>query len=136
MIGEHDVLLIHRDIGVIFIEVKNLTGKQKGKNLKDAVKRNVKTATNQVEKYVCSLDATMSECGLEKAIVSLSIIALPNVKRDVVEGISSSKRTIFLCEEDCQSTDAMEQWWMEHIPQSHKQETTIDCKTYLQLLAM
>ena len=135
--GEQDIIIIHRDFGVIFIEVKNLDIEQTGKKLGDAVKRNIKTAEDQLQKDVHSLEHAVKECGVENMILSLHVIALTNLKRGQLEDISNTDRTIFLCEEDYLSVEAMEQWWQKYVLQLDRvRNFPIDSMTYLQLLAM
>ncbi|CAG0889659.1 unnamed protein product [Darwinula stevensoni] len=83
--GEHDILLLHRNFGVIFIQAKNLDTQHTGKKLRDAVKRNTKTAGEQLKKDLLSLEVAMQESD------------------------------VFLCEEDLESLESIELWWNERI---------------------
>ncbi|CAG0891330.1 unnamed protein product [Darwinula stevensoni] len=135
--GEHDIVLIHRHIGIIFIQVKNLDTEQTGNKLTKALERNIQTAEEQLEKDLRSLEAATRECGLTGMNVSLRIIALTNAKRDQVAGTSHGANTVFLCAEDNESAETMERWWHQHILQSQLAEIPpIDSRTYLQLVAI
>ncbi|CAG0891739.1 unnamed protein product, partial [Darwinula stevensoni] len=139
----HDIVLIHRNFGAILIQIKNLNPEKTEKGVGDATK-NIKTAAKQLEMKIRSVSATriklenaMRECGLENINVSLSVIALPTVKREWVHERPSGVGLVFLCEEDCSSAKSLEEWWQKHILQSeHLQSFTIKDETYISLLAI
>ncbi|CAG0891848.1 unnamed protein product [Darwinula stevensoni] len=132
--GEHDIVLIHREIGVIFVQVKNVDSRRK---LND----NFDKAKTQLEKDFCNFETTWNdfkESDAKDMTVSLCVVALTNVKRAQVERKSLSDlpvRSVFLCEEDLESLESIERWWNGHVLH-HLQGSTIDSRSYLRLLAM
>ncbi|CAG0893666.1 unnamed protein product [Darwinula stevensoni] len=129
--GEHDIVLIHREFGVVFMQVKNLSSKSK-------VKENVQKAKKQLKNDVLSLKATVQESGSGDVNVSLCVLALANVKRSQVEAKSLSDMpvpTVFLCEEDLETAESIERWWNEQVLHQLS-NSIIDSRTYLKLLAI
>ncbi|CAG0896733.1 unnamed protein product [Darwinula stevensoni] len=152
MTGEHDVVMIHRELGAVFMQVKNLdtkSSKDKPSNAvknregitnkarKNAVKRNIDAAEEQLKKDVKSLKAAIKESGVDGIDVSLCVIALVNVKRAEVERKpihDIQPPIVFLCEEDLKSVKSIEQWWNDHL--LSKLQSSIDTRMYLKLLAI
>ncbi|CAG0885099.1 unnamed protein product [Darwinula stevensoni] len=139
----HDIVLIHHNFGVILIQIKNLNAEKTEKEVGDAATNN-QTAAEQLEMDVRSVTTTrkkledaMRECGLEDINVSLSVIAIPTVKREWVDEGPTGAGLVFLCEEDCSSAKSLEEWWQKYILQSeHLQSSTIKDETYISLLAI
>ncbi|CAG0893629.1 unnamed protein product [Darwinula stevensoni] len=136
--GKHDIMLIHRDLGAIFIQVKNI-------NKMRALQEDINKAKEQVKNDVLSLEVTrqnlmkdMKESSSEVISVSLCVIALPNVKKAQVERRPLEDLpvpTVFICEDDLMTNESLKKWWEENI--LHKlRNSPIDSKTYLKLLAI
>ncbi|CAG0898870.1 unnamed protein product [Darwinula stevensoni] len=140
---EHDVVLIHRNFGVIFIQLKNHDAEEAKKEVGNATK-NIQTAAEHLEMEFQSMTATktkleaaMRKCGLEDANVSLHVIAFPTLSRDQVEGKQFGDNPVFLNEEDCRTAEALEEWWRKHILHSdHLQSSSITEEMYIKLLAI
>ncbi|CAG0885097.1 unnamed protein product [Darwinula stevensoni] len=138
----HDIVIIHRNFGVILIQIKNLNVEKTEKE--EDARKNIQSATEQLEMDVRSviatrtkLDDAMRECGLENINVSLSVIALPTAKRERVHERPFGADLVFLSEEDCSSAKSLEEWWQKYILQSeHLQSSTIKDETYMSLLAI
>ena len=134
--GEHDIMLIHRDHGAIFIQVKNIDAMR-------TLQKNINIAKGQLKNDVLSLEVArqnmmkdVEEDSAEDIGVSVCVIALPNVKKTQIEKRPLKDMpvpTVYLCEDDLESMDSLKQWWEENI---QKRNSVFDSNTYLKLLAM
>lgn len=112
--GEHDFVIIHRQYGVIFLEVKS----------KDTTKGEYKKAKEQIEK---ARNATLSylkkRYGKSKKVNVAShhwpgFVVMPNCKKQK----QTTPKDDVVYEEDCSSPEAFKQWWDDKIATPAKHE--------------
>lgn len=111
--GEHDFVIIHREYGVIFLEVK---GKENTKGVYTEAKRQIDKARNATLSYL------KKKYVKSKKVIKAShewpgFVVMPNCKKQN----QNTPHDDVVYEEDCSSQEAFKQWWDDKIADPSKE---------------
>ena len=102
--GEHDFVLIHHQLGLIFFQVKAGNKHHKYNEALEQLKRDEKSVTMYLDKFQVE---NLSEGAGEMKFMH-SFVVMPNCPKKDSPGVG-------LFYEDCQSVAAFTSWWVDNV---------------------